>query len=198
MAGGSAVAVQADVAKSSGIEKLFAAGESLGGVDILVNNAGIFPRVQVLEMTEEDWDRVHGTNLKAGFFCGQAFAKARVKSGKGGAIVNIASSAAYSGPALGVHYAASKGGVISMSRAMATAFAPYKIPVNAIAPGLTDTAQPRGGNTDEEIAAIAAKLPLGEIAQPEDIARAAVFLASEDARQMTGQVLHVNGGQFFA
>src|SRR2546421_273473 len=86
------------------------------------------------------------------------------------------------------------GGVITMTRTMALELAPHGIRVNAIAPGTTDTAQPRGGNTEEEIAAMARVIPLGRIAQPDDIASVAVFLAGEESRHMTGQTLHVNGG----
>lgn len=93
-----------------------------------------------------------------------------------------------------MHYTASKGGVITMTRTMALELAPHGIRVNAIAPGTTDTAQPRGGNTEDELAALAKVIPLGRIAQPEDIASVAVFLASEESRHMTGQTLHVNGG----
>jgi 3-oxoacyl-[acyl-carrier protein] reductase len=96
----------------------------------------------------------------------------------------------------GVHYAASKGGVVSMTRAMATELAPHRIRVNAIAPGLTDTAQPRYGMTEAEIAARGAAIPAGRIGQPADIAAVAVFLASDAASFITGQVIHANGGQF--
>ncbi|HJM92834.1 MAG TPA: SDR family oxidoreductase, partial [Alphaproteobacteria bacterium] len=179
------------------VERMMAAADEFGGINILVNNAGIFPRIEFLEMTEADWDRVHDVNLKAGFFCAQSAARRMIAAGRGGAILNIASVAAYSGPPLGIHYAASKGGVIGMSRALAMALASQEIRVNAIAPGLTDTAQPRDGNSEAEIAATAAKLPLGRIIQPAEIAAAAVFLCSDESAQMTGQVMHINGGQMF-
>jgi 3-oxoacyl-[acyl-carrier protein] reductase len=97
-----------------------------------------------------------------------------------------------------VHYCASKGGVVSMTKEMALELAPYRIRVNAIAPGLTDTAQPRYGSSEAEIAESAKSIPLGRIAQPEDIARAAVLLASDGAGFITGQVWHVNGGGYLA
>ncbi|MBT3369927.1 MAG: glucose 1-dehydrogenase [Rhodospirillaceae bacterium] len=196
-AGGQATAVAGNVAAPANIERMMAAADAYGGINILVNNAGIFPRVDFLAMTEADWDSVHNINLKAGFFCAQSAARRMIAAGQGGAIINIASVAAYSGPPLGVHYAASKGGVIAMTRALAMALASDDIRVNAIAPGLTDTAQPRDGNSEAEIAATAAKLPLGRIIQPEEIADAAVFLGSNEALQMTGQVMHINGGQMF-
>ena len=192
--GGLAKAIQGDITNPEDINDLMAAADDLGGISILVNNAGIFPRVEFLQASRADWDRVQDVNLKAGFFCTQAAAQHMIAAGRGGAIINLSSASAYRGPPLGVHYAASKGGIISMTRAAAMALAGHAIRVNAIAPGLTDTAQPRGGNSESEIAEIAAKIPLGGIVQPEDIADAAVFLASEEARQMTGQVMHVNGG----
>src|SRR5215472_3023109 len=113
----------------------------LGRIDILVNNAGVFPRVSFLEMTESDWDYVLDVNLKGSCFCAQAVAKSMVSAGRPGVIVNLTSGAAFRSSPRGVHYVASKGGVLSMTRALA--LAPYRIRVNAIAPGLTDTAQPR-------------------------------------------------------
>lgn len=193
--GGLAKAVAGDVTEPFDIEKMMDVADELGGVSILVNNAGIFPRVEFLEMTRAEWDRVLDINLKAGFFCAQAAARRMVAAGRSGAIVNIASNHAYDGPPLGVHYAASKSGVIGMTRAAAMALSGHSIRVNAIAPGLTDTAQPREGISEEEIATLAKQLPLGRIIQPDEVADAALFLASEESRQITGQVVHVNGGQ---
>ncbi len=194
-AGGRAVAVPGDVARADDVAAMIAAAETFGGVDLLVNNAGIFPRVGFLDMTEDQWDRVLGVNLKGAFLGARAAARAMVARGAPGAIVNITSMAAHSGPAKGVHYGASKAGLIGMTRSMALALAPHGIRVNAIAPGLTDTAQPRDGMTEAEIAAVGAAVPLGRITRAEEIADAAVFLATEESRQITGQTLHVNGGQ---
>jgi NAD(P)-dependent dehydrogenase (short-subunit alcohol dehydrogenase family) len=121
-----------------------------------------------------------------------------VEAGIQGSIVSLASSAIFGASPRGVHYAASKGGVVSLTRAMATELAPHRIRVNAIAPGLTDTAQPRYGMTEEELAARGAAMPLGRLGQPEDIANVAVFLASDRSAFMTGQVVHANGGLFMA
>ena len=98
----------------------------------------------------------------------------------------------------GVHYSASKAGVVGMTRAMALALAPHRVRVNAIAPGTTDTAQPRYGNTEAELAERARQIPLGRMAQPEEIARVAVFLASDEAVFITGEVIHANGGAYMA
>ena len=192
-----AVPVRADVSQIEQAQEMTAAVErELGPIDILINNAGVFPRVSFLEMTERDWDHVLGVNLKGSCFCAQAVAKAMVSAGRPGAIVNLTSGAAYRSSPRGVHYVASKGGVVSMTRAMALELAPHRIRVNAIAPGLTDTAQPRYGSSEAELDAAARAIPFGRMARPEEIARAALFLASDDAGFVTGQILHVNGGSY--
>jgi NAD(P)-dependent dehydrogenase (short-subunit alcohol dehydrogenase family) len=188
----------ADIAQLAGIESMVAdTVRVLGAPDILVNNAGVFPRVKLLEMRESDWDYVLDINLKAGCFATIAFVKALTAAGKrAGSVINI-SSQAIRGAVRGVHYSASKGGVVSMTRAMALELAPQNIRVNAIAPGTTDTAQPRYGNTEAELIEMAKTIPLGgKMLMPDQIARTAVFLASEDASAITGQVLHVNGGSY--
>ena len=192
-----AMMIQADMVKLDEVREMVetVVGE-FGGIDILVNNAGVFPRVDFLKMQESDWDFVHNVNLKGAVFCAQAAAKAMVAAERPGAIINVTSGAAFRGSPRGVHYVASKGGVVSMTRQMALELAPHRIRVNAIAPGLTDTAQPRYGSSEEEIAEMAAANPLGRIAQPEDIARAALFLASDQAGFVTGHTLHVNGGSY--
>ncbi len=196
--GRKAIAVEGDVARIRDVEAMVAAvGSALGPPDILVNNAGVFPRSEFLELAEREWDHVLGVNLKGSFLCAQATARAMVAAGRPGAIVNISSSA-IRGDARGVHYSASKAGVLGLTRAMALALAPHRIRVNAIAPGLTNTAQPRYGNTEEQIAARAREIPLGRMAEPEEIARIAVFLASDDAGWMTGELVHVNGGAYMA
>ena len=193
-----AMVAQGDVARSRDVQGVVAAAiAELGTPDILVNNAGVFPRAPFLDLAESEWDHVLGVNLKGGFLCAQAAARAMVAAGKPGAIVNISSSA-IRGDARGVHYSASKAGVLGMTRAMALALAPHRIRVNAIAPGLTDTAQPRYGNTEAEIAARAREIPLGRIARPEEIARVAVFLASDEAAFITGELIHANGGAYLA
>ena len=167
----------------------------LGGIDVLVNNAGIFPRVEFLEMSEAIWDAVHDVNLKGSAFCAQAAARAMVAAGTRGCIINLASQAMRGTP-LGVHYSATKAGVAGLTRAMALALAPHGIRVNAIAPGLTDTAQPRYGSTEEELRAMAAALPIPRFGTPEDIAGLALYLASDAAGWVTGQTMHINGGSY--
>lgn len=196
--GGRAVTLQADVAKAADVEAMVAAVvEALGPPEVLVNNAGVFPRSFFLDLQEREWDQVLGVNLKGSFLCAQAVARALVAAGRPGAIVNISSSAVR-GDARGVHYSASKAGVVGLTRAMALALAPHRIRVNAIAPGLTDTRQPRYGNSEDELAVRAREIPLGRMAQPEEIARVAVFLATADAGWITGELIHVNGGFYMA
>ncbi|MBV9428807.1 MAG: SDR family oxidoreductase [Bradyrhizobiaceae bacterium] len=193
--------IRADVARLADIEMMVAdTVRALGVPDILVNNAGVYPRVKLLEMRESDWDYVLDINLKAGCFATIAVARALIAAGKAsGSIINI-SSQAMRGAVRGVHYSASKGGVVSMTRAMALELAPHNIRVNAIAPGTTDTAQPRYGASEAELIEMARRaIPLGgKMLTPEQIARTAVFLASEDANAITGQVVHVNGGSYMA
>src|SRR5262245_22695200 len=189
-----ALVVQGDVSRVDHGQALVARSvQELGGLDILVNNAGVYPRSPFLDLSEREWDFVLDVNLKGSCFCAQAAARAMIAGGRRGAIINLSSSSVRGQPR-GVHYTASKGGVITMTRTMALELAPHGIRVNAIAPGTTDTAQPRGGNTEEELLAMAKTIPLGRIAQPEDIASVAVFLAGDESRHITGQTLHVNGG----
>src|SRR5205814_6306725 len=192
-AGRRALAVRADLGRLGEIEAMVATTEEgLGPIDVLVNNAGVFPRVPFLELRESDWDYVLDVNLKGTCFCAQTVARRMVASGRAGGIINLTSGAAYRGSPRGAHYCASKGGVVSLTRQMALELAPYRIRVNAIAPGLTDTAQPRYCSSEDELAAAGRAIPLGRIAQPEDIAKTAAFLASDDAGFITGHCLHVN------
>ena len=193
-----AVVVQADVGRRAEVEAMVTTVvKELGAPDVLMNNAGVFPRSPFLELDEREWDHGLGVNLKGSFLCAQATARAMVAAGRPGAIVNLASSAVRGDPR-GVHYSASKAGVVGMTRAMALALAPHRVRVNAIAPGTTDTAQPRYGNTEAELAERARQIPLGRMAQPEEIARVAVFLASDEAVFITGEVIHANGGAYMA
>jgi NAD(P)-dependent dehydrogenase (short-subunit alcohol dehydrogenase family) len=192
-----AILVRGDVTDlAAGDAMVATAISAFGGIDILVNNAGVFPRVPFLELSETDWDLVMDVNLKGTFFCAQAAARAMVKAERPGAIINLASQSVTGVSPHSTHYSASKGGVVSLTRAMALELAPLRIRVNAIAPGLTDTAQPRYGHTEDELHAMASLIPIGRMGQPEDIAALAVFLASEKSAFMTGQTVHANGGTY--
>ena len=132
-----ALTVKGDVSKSADVTRFVdETYRGLGGVDILINNAGVFPRSPFLELTEAEWDRVLDVNLKGSFLVAQAVARKMVADGTKGAIVNISSSSVR-GHVLGVHYSASKNGIIGITRSMALALAPHGIRVNAIAPGIT-------------------------------------------------------------
>lgn len=192
--GRKAVTIQGDVSEFAALPDLTAtAEEALGGLDILVNNAGIYPRAYFLDLTEATWDRTLDINLKATCFLSQAVARRMAIAGKGGSIINIASAAAH-GWSNSAHYSASKGGIISLTRTMAIDLAPHGIRANVIAPGATDTAQPRGGYSEEQLAELVKGLPIPRLGRPDEIASVAVFLASAGASYVTGQTLHVNGG----
>ena len=193
--GSEALAIEANVGKLAAIDAMFATLDEQGiAIDILVNNAGIFPRASILELDEATWDAVHDVNLKGTFFCAQQAAR-RMVPRRSGTIINLASVSAVEPDANGAHYCASKAGVVALTKSLALALAPHGITANALAPGLTDTAQPRDGLTEQEMADYArTRIPMGRIAQPEDIARGALFLASDLARFVTGQTIFINGG----
>jgi 2-dehydro-3-deoxy-D-gluconate 5-dehydrogenase len=164
-------------------------------IDILVNNAGIIRRADALEFTEDDWDAVMDVNLKALFFTTQAFARAAIRAGRAGRVVNIASLLSFQGGIRVASYTASKHGVAGVTRLMANEWAGQGINVNAIAPGYIAT-----NNTDalradpDRNRAILDRIPAGRWGQPEDIGNAAVFLASDAARYVHGAILNVDGG----
>jgi NAD(P)-dependent dehydrogenase (short-subunit alcohol dehydrogenase family) len=164
-----------------------------GKPDGLVNNAGIFPRAHALDMKLSEWEQVLRVNLTGTFVTARAVA-ARMKELGRGAIVNTASGRGLAGAANGAHYAASKGGILALTKSLALDWASFGIRVNCVIPGLSDTAQPRVEMGDNELYAAGAKIPLGRIGQPEDIAALVAFLLSDDAAYMTGQSVSVNGG----
>ena len=171
------------------------AGEEARGHAIagLVTCAGILKRMPYLEMDEESFDRHLDINLKGTLFACQAVLPAMRRQGRGG-IVMFSSSIARSGSATGAHYAASKGGVLGLMRSLALEVAREGIRVNAISPGVTDTAMPRGHSTDAQLYAKADTIPLARIGQPQDMAQAVLFLLGEDSSYVTGQDLRVDGG----
>ena len=190
--------VKADLSQTAQIAHLFAQADALGGIDILVNNAAIFPRADFLDLTEAMWDQTLAVNLKAPFLCTQQAARRMIAQGRGGSIINITSGAAFRSSPRAAHYVSSKAGLVGLTRASAMALAPHQIRVNAVAPGITDTAQPREGMSEDEIHAAAHQVPLGRIASANDIAPIVQFLASAGAAHVTGQTWHVNGGQYLA
>jgi len=193
--GGEAIATIADVSERMQIQAAVdLVLERWGRIDILVNNAAIFPRASFLEMDDAVWRRVLDVNLYGTFLCSQIVARHMVARGGGGRIINFASNRGLPPQRQSVHYTASKGGTTNLTRAMAVELASHGITVNAVSPGVTDTAQPRQGMTDEELYARASRVPLGRIAQPEDIAGVIAFLCSDAAAYMTGQIIAVNGG----
>ncbi|MCC7368134.1 MAG: glucose 1-dehydrogenase [Chloroflexi bacterium] len=195
--GGRALGLAVDVSQSVAVRAMIdAAVAELGRVDILVNNAGVFPRGMVLELDDDTWNAVMDVNLRGTWLCSQAAARVMVEQGEGGRIVNFASVAAFRPALNGAHYAASKAGIVAFTRNMALEVAPFNITVNAIAPGLTDTAQPRYGMTEDEIAEAGGAVPLGRIAQPGDMVPTILFLCGPDGGYITGQTHHVNGGSW--
>jgi NAD(P)-dependent dehydrogenase (short-subunit alcohol dehydrogenase family) len=190
--GGTAIAVACDVSNTAAVTTLFQqASEQFGTVDVLVNNAGIFPFISFAEMTEADWDKVIDVNLKSIFLCSQAAAK---KMPSGGRIISVSSIAAVVGFAGLTHYCASKGGMNGMTRALALELAEKQITVNAVLPGAIETPGASGVLDPAAKAANLKNIPLGRMGQPEDIAHAVAFLASEKASYITGQSLVVDGG----
>jgi 3-oxoacyl-[acyl-carrier protein] reductase len=192
-----ATTIPADISRPEQARRLVAEAErALGPVDILVNNAGIFPRAPFLDLSEDTWDSVLDTNLKATFICAQEVARRLVAAGRPGVIVNLSSGAPYRGSLRATAYMASKLGIVGLTRGMARELAPHGIRVNAVAPGITNTAMPRLGNTEEALAALGRSNPAGRLAEPEDIADVVVFLATDAARHVVGQLIHVNGGDY--
>ena len=189
-----ALAVKADVSVSAECDRLIE--ETLeffeGRLDVLVNNAGITKDGLIMRMTDEQFDAVIDTNLKGSFYMMRAAAKLMLKQ-RSGRIVNISSVVGLMGNVGQVNYAASKAGVIGMTKSLARELASRKITVNAVAPGMIETDM-TAAMTDKAKEAVNASIPLQAMGKPEDIAAAVAFLASEEAGYITGQVLCVDGG----
>ena len=201
-AGRHAEAAPADVSAEADVKSLVrACVDKMGGLDVLVNNAGIFPTCPVLEMETADFDRVLSVNLRGVFLCTREAAAAMVDQGRGGAIVNVTSIDALHPSMVGLaHYDASKHGMWGFTKNAALELAPHGIRVNALAPGgvLTEGVQEMGAGSDEAVAAFASRVPLGRMGTPDDIARAALFLASGMSAYVTGSQLVVDGGALLA
>ena len=194
-AGGLAEAAAVDVTDSAAIDGAVAAILAKHGrIDILVNNAGITRDQLLLRLKRADWDAVLATNLTAACLCAQAVLKPMVKQ-RAARIISITSVVGQSGNAGQVNYAASKAGLIGLTKALALEVASRGITVNAVAPGLIDTEMTRKISADAH-EDWAAKIPLQRLGSPEDVAHAVAFLASDEASYITGHVLAVNGGMY--
>ncbi|GAA3817350.1 MULTISPECIES: SDR family NAD(P)-dependent oxidoreductase [Amycolatopsis] len=192
-AGGDGVALAGDIADTSFARELVAtAADQLGGLAILVNNAGTIHRLPLREQTEQHWDRVMDVNLKAPFVLSQAAVDHLAAAGHG-AIVNICSVAVI-GFFRQIAYDASKGGLLTMTRSLAVELGREGIRANAIAPGFIDTDTGHAADLGRIGEKTVATLPLSRTGQPDEVAGAAVWLASDEARYVTGQVLFVDGG----
>ena len=204
--GNEAIAVGADIGDINDIDRVVdEALNAFGRIDILVNNAGVTRHADIMDLTVEDWDRIHRVNARGTFFCLQRVARKMIDGGHGGRIINIASIAGkgYSGTS-NAAYAASKGAVIAMTHIAAHQLGGYDINVNAICPGVTRTAmsqatavqrsQNLGISLDELEEQRSATIPIGRPNEPEDIAEMAVFLAGPGSRNITGQAFNVDGG----
>lgn len=194
--GGTAIAVGGDAADGAGVAASAArTREELGPVAILVNNAGTTAYEPFTSISEAAWDRMIGINLKGPFLVTRELVPDMVEAGWG-RIVNISSSSAQTGAPSMAHYAASKGGVIGLTRALAVEYIEKGITVNHVPPGFIDTPLVRQGPVDVD--AVAAMMPMKRAGTPEDIAYAVAYLASEEAGYVTGQTLSANGGRYLA
>lgn len=188
-----AMLVQGSVADTDGVQAIVnQVVKELGRLDILINNAGITRDGLLMRMKEADWDAVLETNLKGVFNCSKAVMRTMMKQ-KSGRIVNMASVVGEMGNAGQANYAAAKAGVIGFTKSLAKEVASRGITVNAVAPGFIATDMTKV-LTDDQKAEMAKTIPLGRAGQPEDVANAVLFLVSDEAAYITGQVLNVDGG----
>jgi NAD(P)-dependent dehydrogenase (short-subunit alcohol dehydrogenase family) len=167
-----------------------------GSLDVVAHVAAVLiRRNNVDEVTEEDWDFQHDVNLKAGFFLNRAAARIMREQGRGGRLINFTSQGWWTGGFGGsVVYSATKGGIVSMCRGLARTYAKDGITVNSVSPGAVDTPMMRGGLTEEQLQASIDMIPMGYMAEPDDLAGTVVFLASDHARYITGATINVSGG----
>ena len=192
-AGGQAILVKADVANEAAVQEMVQkTADAFGRIDILVNNAGITRDGLLARMKEEDWDAVLSTNLKGVFLTTKAVAKLMMKQ-RAGRIVNMASVVGVTGNAGQANYSAAKAGVIGFTKTVAKELASRGVTANAVAPGFIDTDMTSVLSDKAKEAALSG-IPLGRMGTPEDIADAVLFLVSDQASYITGQVLHVDGG----
>jgi NAD(P)-dependent dehydrogenase (short-subunit alcohol dehydrogenase family) len=197
--GGRAIFEPTDVTKNVDCERVVQRTvREFGSISILFNNAGIIRRASIVELTEEDWDRVMAVNLKSIFLLSRLVIPVMIKAG-GGSIVNTASGWGLAGGPRAAAYCASKGAVVLMTKALAVDHGAAKVRVNCICPGDTDTAMLRSeaqqlGENENRFLAESARRPLGRIGNPEDIAKAVLYLASDESSFVTGTSMVVDGG----
>jgi 3-oxoacyl-[acyl-carrier protein] reductase len=193
--GGRAVTIGSDLSRWGDATTIVARAErALGPVDVAVLSAGVWEGVPITEMTEADWDRTLDLNLKS-VACIAGSAARSMRRRRGGRILFVSSTAGQRGESDHAHYAASKGGVIALTKSLAVELAPLGILVNCVAPGWVDTPMTEGVLSDPEGArAVTATIPLGRVGRPDEIAGALLYLASDLATFITGEVLNVNGG----
>jgi L-rhamnose 1-dehydrogenase len=195
-AGGQGEICEADVADTVAIRALLREVAASRGLDILVNNAGICPMLDLFEITEQVWDRVHGINLRAVFFASQEAARIMLEKRTRGRIVCISSIAAEIGTPTQIHYCPTKGGVNALVKAMASVLGPHGITINAVMPGdiATDISREWDEANPEEIRRYIERCPVRRRGRPEDIAAVAAFLAAPEAEFVTGSAYVVDGG----
>jgi len=189
------MAAQIDVCREESVAELITrALDEFGNVDILINNAGIMFRTRLMDISVDEWERILQVNLTGPFLCTKAVIPVMKKNGFG-RIVNISSSAGRSVSTLGgVHYTASKAGLLGLTRAVAKEVAPFGITVNAVCPGLIDTQMARETTTQEELENFLDSFPIKRLGSSEEIGDLVVFLCSENASYITGASVDINGG----
>lgn len=202
--GRKSLAIRTDVRRASEVDSMVdKTVEEFGKIDILVNNAGVSSMAPVVDLGEKEWDVTMDINAKGQFLCSRTIAKHMIRQ-RSGKIINNASLAAKQGARFLAHYCASKFAVLGLTYSMALELAPYNITVNAFCAGFVQTdmikrefkweADLRGTTADKIANEILSTIPLGRVAQPEEIAKVVVFLASSDADYLTGQAININGG----
>jgi len=197
-AGGRAIAIEADLRDAAQVRAAVErTAAELGRLDILVNNAGVYPHSSLLDLPDAEWDDVMAINLRGAFVAIREASRVMIAQGEGGRIVNIASVDAVAPEPRFSHYDASKGGLVALTRSLALELGPHRITINGVGPGLID-GPGLEANVPKRKAAFLAHVPLGTIGQPQEIADAVLFFASDMAGWVTGQTLYVDGGVMLA